>query len=923
MATPFLVQRTDYPVFQSGSAITDLFGSGKIKFKLPNPSPGGNLLVVGFSWGDQTTTWACADDQGNTYTATAAFATLNGDTMQFFYVPNCAANTQVITLTPTPATLPNHTAGFVAEFGNAATATPIDIGQQTGGATGTSVTTAALVTTVDADLIVQYAINESAVSTTSIAAGTSPWKLGGADIMNAADSHFWQWQVQAAHGSITPTMTVAPSCAWSSIAISFKSASAGNGLSAGIKVTDSQGNANDNATGRTSPFTIQFPCPAGTNLLIGVWVGASGDLTAVSDSINGAWTSARASSVNGASGTVHIWYKAGASGGPNMTVTCTTAAATSLGDTFDILAAQGAAASPLDLTNEANGIQGAAGSLNIVSITPTTSNGLVVACVGVQSNNCDPASWSPGYWDPPDENNAWGHYYNPNTSAIQFSVTTNHGAVSNWESQAAAFKAAPAGTTVSVDDTDLLAQRFVSSTRMESQHQQELSETFAILPQRPPFAFEDDGQNMRWSDWRALLHEDPETQRALPPIPPFAIQEEHTEQKWTDWRVPQHEDPETQRALPPIPPFSIQEEFTEQLNVDWKARQYEDTDTHRSLPPTPPFAIQDEHQDEKNFSWSAIQYDDSETQRALPPVPPSAIQNEGEDQRWAGYQVIFDDGQESSKTPIVIVAPNIGLDDIEAHIEAYDRVALYHEDDLSTPAPLPPLFAQDDEQHTWRGWLSPAIEDDWRALPPLPPFAPPDDTGEKWTATSALTIEDDQAALPPLPPLPPASIQDDEQHAWRGWLSPAIEDDWTALPPVPPFVPPDDTSEKWTAMSAPAIEDDWTTSAPIPPLAFEDDLKTISSSAIFFQIIDSDFTGTPPVPPVILFGSDDQSLQGYAAAGLSGLIMLDDFVNAPLGPILGPPTIAARTAAIRSAIEAQSAATRPSIDALGGTVRPS
>src|SRR5713101_294108 len=383
MATPFLVQRVDYPVFQSGSTFPDLFAqSGKIKFKLPNPSPGGNLVVVGCSWGDQTTTWACTDDGGNTYTATTPFATANGDTMQIFFTPNCAANTQVITLTPTPGSLPNHTQGVVAEFGNISTAAdPRDIGQQTGGGTGTSVTTAALVTTVDNDLILQFAINESGAAVTSVTAGSSPWTFGGVDIMDAVDSHFWQWQVQTTHGSITPTMTQAPSSAWSSVAISFKSAAAGNALPAGMKVTNMQGNADDNATGRTSPFTIQFPCPAGTNLLVGVWIGVTGDLNSVSDSINGSWISAGAGVSNGASGTAHIYYKAGATGGTNMTVTLTTAAATSAGDTFDIFAVVGAATSPFDVLASTTGNQATVAQYDIVSITPTTANGVVFAAV--------------------------------------------------------------------------------------------------------------------------------------------------------------------------------------------------------------------------------------------------------------------------------------------------------------------------------------------------------------------------------------------------------------------------------------------------------------------------------------------------------------------------------------------------------------
>src|SRR2546430_10643045 len=85
--------------------------------------------------------------------------------------------------------------------------------------------------------------------------------------------------------------------------------------------------------------------------------------------------------------------------------------------------------------------------------------------------------------------------------------------------------------------------------------------------------------------------------------------------------------------------------------------------------------------------------------------------------------------------------------------------------------------------------------------------------------------------------------------------------------------------------------------------AFEDDLKTICSSAIFFPIIDADFSGTPPVPP--FFGDDQQSLAQYAIAGLSGLISLDEFVGAPIAAV-SPAGLVPLFPALRAALESWS-----------------
>lgn len=465
---PAIIQTVDNGVFESSSiSPADLFAnSGKVKVALPNPSPGGNLLCCILGWGDQTTTWAITDDKSNSWTALTALGAsdLNGNNIQIFYVPNCAANTQVITLTPTPGTLPNHTPQLtLIEASGIATSSPVDISGLSGSSSTavTSLTTSATGTRLANDLLIQFALGETGFSSTgeaSIAADTvNGWAMGGCDIFNPVDQHFWQWQVATGTTTITPKMTVGTATAYSSVAICFKSAAAGNALGSGIKLIKAQSNTTDNATGRSSTSTtINCPCPAGANLLVGAWLGASGDLTAISDSVNGSWTSAHANNgTAGNSGVLHFWYKQNASTGGAMTVTLTTAAHP-LGDTFVFYAISGAATSgALGATAATTGTQSTVAQFNTVSITPNGANNLVLAMTGVTSGNLGPDLTTPGTLMPPDENNSWQLYYTPNTSAIQFKCTPTNPpnvAPGNWASQAAEFVAAPT-SGVAEDDS--------------------------------------------------------------------------------------------------------------------------------------------------------------------------------------------------------------------------------------------------------------------------------------------------------------------------------------------------------------------------------------------------------------------------------------------------------------------------------------
>jgi hypothetical protein len=443
-SAPALIQSTQQVVIQSGSAITAQFGGLNFRYNLPNPSPGGNAVVCGMKWSATLNRTLIISDTQSNFWMPAVFSSDTNENVQFWVALNVAANTQQINLVFN-AGPPGGVSGICAEFKNVATVAALD-GAAVGTGTATAVATAATSSLLANSLVIQYGINDNTGDTTSVTAGTSPWALGGVDRMNPSESQFWQWKVLATATSDTPSMTIAPSSTFNTAAIVLRGQTTGNDLSAGIKVLNVGSSATDNATGRASPLTDQFPGDSACNLLVGSWIGASGDLTAVSDGVNGAWTSAGASVVLGASGTSHIYYKAGATCAATMVITLTTTAATSLGDTFVAYAVKGAATSPFDLLATATGTQiTSAGNFNIVAITPTTSNGVVIMNVGVASNNLDPVTQTPGYWDPADENDAWGHYYNPNTSAIQFAITSTVGAVGNWASSAAAFKAPAAG----------------------------------------------------------------------------------------------------------------------------------------------------------------------------------------------------------------------------------------------------------------------------------------------------------------------------------------------------------------------------------------------------------------------------------------------------------------------------------------------
>ncbi|MGA2482936.1 MAG: chitobiase/beta-hexosaminidase C-terminal domain-containing protein [Candidatus Acidiferrales bacterium] len=435
-ATPILVQHTS-----NSSTVGNVASS--YTFQLPNGTQMRNCIVVGFTFSSgYGATPTVSDDKSNAY----SIVTSKDDGNQFVALARAldvASGTRQITITFTGGS-PTHVAAAASEFYNVATSSADD-GDSANSGTGTSVAAGSLSTANDGDLIYQYAVQDtSSNAITSWTQGSAPWTLLSADIL---DSTVAQYQVQAAHGSINPALTMSPSNNWNSIAIALKSASAGNAPPAGIRIVHIQHNSIPQSFGPT-PITIQFPCSG--NLIVSVFHGISGyTISGVNDGANTYTSTGPSVHGTGASGEAQMFYARSASSSTTLVQTYTMAGLNdSGGSTVVLYDVTGASASPFDKIGTLVGQQTVSGDFSSASVTPGSAGGLVIADVTVESNTI--VGVSPGLFDsattlptiavsPVDQNNGFAHNYNSDTSPETFSWTTSGGPVSWWASLAAAF----------------------------------------------------------------------------------------------------------------------------------------------------------------------------------------------------------------------------------------------------------------------------------------------------------------------------------------------------------------------------------------------------------------------------------------------------------------------------------------------------
>ena len=215
--------------------------------------------------------------------------------------------------------------------------------------------------------------------------------------------------------------------------------------------------------GNTETFgsaTVPLQMPCSGNLLVFTMAQGSDDsLSGIADGNGNSYTQLSGSPLaNGPGGTVRLYYVANATTSSTMSMTLTFASAPPFGSDFVVYDVTGAAASPLDTSNTALGIQTSAGDLATVSITPAGSGELVIAH-GDQNDGTITGLVGSGYlfdhptWVGQDEGGAGGagteftldaqagHYYTADGTPLTF-VWTETRTVLEWQTIVAAFKGA-------------------------------------------------------------------------------------------------------------------------------------------------------------------------------------------------------------------------------------------------------------------------------------------------------------------------------------------------------------------------------------------------------------------------------------------------------------------------------------------------
>lgn len=440
-ATPVYVQHRDANMAeQSGTGTTIR------SVRLANPVLSGNCLIVAATWSG-TATNTISDDKSNSYgspTITYYDAT-NTQTHALWVKPNITNGPRKITGTLSVAS--NWTAFKITEFYNVASASPVDASTSNVVA-GTSLTAGSMTPSQTGDLIYMVGWQDSATALSQrMTAGTGFSLVPGST--NSYDGSYAQYRVYASTSPINPACTVTGDPEnYINMAVALKAASAGTAPAAGIRVIAIQ--SMFVGSGTTSSVT-QFVTKGNLQILMATAGAISG--IASTGANTAAWTSRVAAQDDDAGQMYYasILDSANTTAGSNVITVSLDAQNNQDYLLFDVT---GAATVPYDKSSKLeNQTQASGTTFTTSSVTPATSNGLVfnVVSVGVGTVT-DPTSSSyygvsatedDGYFDlsQSDENNGWGIYYNPNTSAVQFIWNELDGPLGAWSSATAAYKA--------------------------------------------------------------------------------------------------------------------------------------------------------------------------------------------------------------------------------------------------------------------------------------------------------------------------------------------------------------------------------------------------------------------------------------------------------------------------------------------------
>ena len=423
-ATPVQIQHRGCP----SGAQTNAYAS--YVCPLPNPTQAGNYIICAGQYGvNASVTVSVSDDKSDTFTVDKTGT--SGDANQTVWMAHVAATTgaRVVTVTYSGAS-PNFVQYWCSEYDNLNGS--VDQCTTADGTTATVTTGALNALTASNDLIVQLAENDGTGSITAsgwvAGTGQSGRSLGA---LSQNDTGFGsqvnegvQWGVYSTTTSFSPKMTQGSTTTqWNTVACAYKSSSSGNAAPASIYITSLEHyNLVTLATGG------KLGAPLNGNMGVLTCVNSpspGGHITAISGSVSGSWTQVGLQASSGGSGVLMIWYVANATLGAADVLTLTTSTSFTDGDCV-IYGVSGAATAPLDTSFGTSGFatttsnQTVAGNVTGVSGTPSTSNGLIIGLIGVNSGQIQ--SMTSGQSDTAyspqeassgelDENNGKGHDY--------------------------------------------------------------------------------------------------------------------------------------------------------------------------------------------------------------------------------------------------------------------------------------------------------------------------------------------------------------------------------------------------------------------------------------------------------------------------------------------------------------------------------
>lgn len=411
--------------------------SGGNNFKIQMQSTqAGNALVLAMTYpnGSAPTSFT---DANNTWSTTPVVSKAGSSyTAAYFVLPNIAGGAETVTVNFSGAVIPFNYE--ITEVTNVATSSPAN-GSSSATGTGSALSAGAFTPTTNNDanggnIILSYhALASSAGSNpTSFVPGGSFNLLNG-DIAWTNDQgfpHASQYFVQAAQASVTPSITATgdTSDSYNSIAIALKSANAGSGIPAGIRVVK----INHFTAAGSIPSTWNLQFPGNGNLQVCATANSSTltPITSATDTDGNTWTK-----VSVAADEPQIFYLGSAAASPTRIIHFNgTFSVTISMRCFDIKSAASATADATGVMSSTS-VGGTTSISNAPSVTPTNSNGFCLASMGLgQGPGLSVTSPTGATFDLVtytgevdgdlmENADALAHYYNPNTTQINWDWT--------------------------------------------------------------------------------------------------------------------------------------------------------------------------------------------------------------------------------------------------------------------------------------------------------------------------------------------------------------------------------------------------------------------------------------------------------------------------------------------------------------------